>query len=77
MSAEQRFILVVSHAAQQATLEAAVQVCREIQAQGAIPVLRELEVAPVKELAPELTTLVTLDKDVTVTQIECAIVVGG
>lgn len=77
MSAEQRFILVVSHAAQQATLEAAVEVCLEIQAQGAIPVLRELEVAPVLELAPELTTLLTLDKDVTVTQIECAIVVGG
>jgi NAD+ kinase len=77
MSAEQRFILVISHAAQEATLEAAVLVCQEIQSQGAIPVLRELEIAPVKELAPELVSLVTLDKDVSVSQIECAIVVGG
>ncbi|MEY2698979.1 MAG: hypothetical protein RL720_935, partial [Actinomycetota bacterium] len=77
MSAENRFILVVSHAAQQATLEAAVQVCLEIQTQGAIPVLRELEVAAVRELAPELTTLVTLEKDLAVSQVECAIVVGG
>ena len=77
MSAAQRFILVVSHAAQQATLEAAVEVCQQIQSQGAVPVLRELEVAPVLELAPELTSLVTLEKDVAVTQIECAIVVGG
>lgn len=77
MSAAQRFILVVSHAAQQATLEAAVEVCQQIQSQGAVPVLRELEVAPVLELAPELTSLVTLEKDVQVSQIECAIVVGG
>ena len=77
MSAAQRFILVVSHAAQEATLEAAVEVCQQIQSQGAIPVLRELEVAAVTELAPELSSLVVLEKDVAVTKIECAIVVGG
>lgn len=77
MSAAQRFILVVSHAAQEATLEAAVEVCQQIQSQGAIPVLRELEVAAVTELAPELSSLVVLEKDVAVSQIECAIVVGG
>ncbi|MEY4533215.1 MAG: hypothetical protein RI926_984 [Actinomycetota bacterium] len=77
MSAAQRYILVVSHAAQQATLEAAVHVCQQIQQQGATPVLRELEVAAVLELAPELTSLVTLDNDVSVSEIECAIVVGG
>lgn len=77
MSAAERYILVVSHAAQQATLEAAAEVCQQIQAQGATPVIRELEVTPVRELAPELTSLKVLDEDVTVSQIECAIVVGG
>lgn len=77
MSASHRYILVISHAAQQETLEAAVEVCQQIQAQGATPVIRELEKAPVLELAPELTALKVLDKDVAVTEIECAIVVGG
>lgn len=77
MSAAQRFILVVSHAAQQTTLEAAVEVCHEIVLQGATPVLRDLEVSAVSALAPDLSTVLVLDRDVTVSDIECAIVVGG
>lgn len=77
MSALERYILVVSHATQQATLEAAVEVCQQIQAQGAVPVIRELELSAVLELAPELTSLQVLEKQVPVSDIECAIVVGG
>ena len=77
MSAHDRYILVVSHATQQATLEAAVEVCQQIQSQGAVPVIRELELSAVLELAPELTLLKVLEKHVPVTEIECAIVVGG
>lgn len=77
MSAHDRYILVVSHATQQATLEAAVEVCQQIQSQGAVPVIRELELSAVLELAPELTSLKVLEKNVPVTEIECAIVVGG
>ncbi len=77
MSSAPRYILVVSHAAQQETLEAAVEVCQQIQQQGAVPVLRELERTPVLDLAPELTELKVLETDVAISQIECAIVVGG
>jgi NAD+ kinase len=77
MSAAQRYILVVSHAAQQATLEAAVEVCQQIQAQGATPVLRDLEVVAVISQDPELASLLVLERDVDVSDIECAIVVGG
>jgi NAD+ kinase len=72
-----RYILVVSHAAHQATLEAAVEVCQQILSQGATPVLRDVERSPIIHANSELTDLPVLDKDVPMSQIECAIVVGG
>ena len=72
-----RYILVVSHAAHQATLEAAVEVCQQILSQGATPVLRDVERSPIIHASSELTDLPVLDKDVPMSQIECAIVVGG
>jgi NAD+ kinase len=74
---EQRFILVVSHAAQEQTLQSAVAVLRQLLSEGVTPVLREVELAPVRAAAPELAAIAILSKDVTVDQIECAIVVGG
>jgi NAD+ kinase len=73
----QRFILVVSHAAQEQTLQSAVAVLRQLLSEGVTPVLREVELAPVRAAAPELAAIAILGKDVTVDQIECAIVVGG
>ena len=72
-----RNILVVSHAAQQQTLEAAIAVCRELVAQGATPVLREIELDPILKSDASLSDLPVLDKDIPITDIECAIVVGG
>jgi NAD+ kinase len=72
-----RHILVVSHAAQQATLEAAIDVCHKILSQGATPVLRDVERSPIVHADSGLKDLPVLDKDVPMSQIECAIVVGG
>lgn len=72
-----RHVLVVSHAAHQATLEAAVEVCHQIMSQGAKPVLRDVERSPLIHADSQLTQLPVLDKDVSMSQIECAIVVGG
>ncbi|MEY4102147.1 MAG: hypothetical protein RIR88_281 [Actinomycetota bacterium] len=74
---QQRYILVVSHAAQEETLESAVAVLRQLVAEGVTPVLREVELAPVIAVASELANIAVLGTDVAVEQIECAIVVGG
>jgi NAD+ kinase len=74
---QQRHILVVSHAAQQETLEAAVSVLRLLDAEKVIPVVRDVELQPVTDAAPELASIAVLERDVAVTEIECAIVVGG
>jgi NAD+ kinase len=74
---EQRYILVVSHAAQEQTLESAIAVLRQLVAEGVTPVLREVELAPVLASAPELAGIAILGADVAVDSIECALVVGG
>ena len=74
---QQRYILVVSHAAQEETLESAVAVLRQLVAEGVTPVLREVELAPVIAVASELANIAVLGTDVAVEKIECAIVVGG
>lgn len=74
---QSRHILVVSHAAQQLTLEAAVEVCQQLLAQGATPVLRDIEREPIIQADSSLSSLAVLEKDVAIDQIECAIVVGG
>lgn len=74
---QQRFILVVSHAAQEETLEAAVSVLRLLAAQGVTPVVRDVELQPVVEAAPELASVAVLERDVAIADIESAIVVGG
>jgi NAD+ kinase len=74
---DQRYILVVSHAAQEQTLESAIAVLRQLVSDGVTPVLREVELAPVLASAPELAGIAILGTDVAVDNIECAIVVGG
>jgi len=74
---KQRYILVVSHAAQEQTLQSAIAVLRQLVSEGVTPVLREVELAPVRAAAPELASIAILGSDVEVDKIECAIVVGG
>lgn len=73
----QRYILVVSHSTVPETLQAAVQVCRQLMDQGVNPVLRDLERDAILAAAPEFSQLPVLDSDVEFSQIECAIVIGG
>jgi NAD+ kinase len=77
MSHGTRYILVVSHAAQSAPLEASVEVCRLLRDAGVVPVLREVELAAVAAVAPDLDSIAVLENDVSIAEIECAIVVGG
>lgn len=77
MSQGTRYILVVSHATQAAPLEASVQVCRLLRDAGVVPVLREVELAAVAAVAPDLDSIAVLENDVSIAEIECAIVVGG
>ncbi len=77
MSHGTRYILVVSHATQEAPLEASVQVCRLLRDAGVVPVLREVELAAVSAVAPDLDSIAVLENDVSIAEIECAIVVGG
>lgn len=77
MSEGTRYILVVSHAAQAAPLEASVEVCRLLRDAGVVPVLREVELAAVAAVAPDLDSIAVLEHDVAIAEIECAIVVGG
>lgn len=77
MSNGTRYILVVSHATQAAPLEASVEVCRLLRDAGVVPVLREVELAAVAALAPDLDSIAVLENDVSIAEIECAIVVGG
>ena len=77
MSHGTRYILVVSHATQAAPLEASVEVCRLLRDAGVVPVLREVELAAVAAVAPDLDSIAVLEHDVAIAEIECAIVVGG
>jgi NAD+ kinase len=77
MTESTRYILVVSHAAQAAPLEASVEVCRLLRDAGVVPVLRELERDAVAAVAPDLDSIAVLESDVAIAEIECAIVVGG
>ncbi len=72
-----RHILVVSHTGRQDSLAAAVQVCRQLSAEGVIPVLKSDEHADILAQAPELGSLAILGDPVTVGELELVIVLGG
>lgn len=72
-----RHILVVSHTGRQESLAAAVQVCRQMIAEGVIPVLKPDEYADVLAQAPELQTLAVLGDPIGVEELELVIVLGG
>ncbi|MDJ0325256.1 NAD kinase [Cryobacterium sp. PH31-AA6] len=73
-----RHILVVAHTGRQDSLEAAVTVCQQLLAAGAVPVLAGNERADLLASCPELDSqLATLHVNVDVTDLELVIVLGG
>ena len=73
-----RHILVVAHTGRQDSLEAAVTVCQQLLAAGAVPVLAGNERADLLASCPELDSqLATLHDTVDVTDLELVIVLGG
>ena len=72
-----RNFLVVSHTSQPDSLEASAEVCRLLRSAGAIAVLRDTERDAVVAVAPDLADLAVLGSQVDVSDVECAIVLGG
>jgi NAD+ kinase len=73
-----RNILVVAHTGRQDSLEAAVTVCQQLLAAGAVPVLAGNERADLLAFSPDLDSqLAILHDTVDVTDLELVIVLGG
>src|SRR5262245_13288677 len=75
--ADDRHILVVAHTGRRDSLEAGVQVCRQLLDAGLMPVVSPDEYDDFPMAAPELERLAKLGDDVMVEQLELAIVLGG
>lgn len=72
-----RYMLVVAHTGRQESLDAAVSVCRQLQAAGVTPVMKLDEHDDVSLTAPELGAIAVLGETVATGDIELAIVLGG
>lgn len=77
MSGQQRSILVVAHALRDDTVEAATRVIRALHDAGAQPVLAAEDREELAARRAEFASTAALGTDVTVTDIELAIVLGG
>ncbi|WP_158867809.1 NAD kinase [Leifsonia sp. AG29] len=77
MGAATRYILVVAHTGRQDSLEAGVQVCRQLLAAGVVPVLSEDERRDLLTADPGLGTVAVLGEDVQASELELVIVLGG
>lgn len=73
---DERHILVVAHTGRADSLEAGVQVCRQLLEAGLTPVISSDEVADIMAVAPELKVVV-LGVDVASHELELVIVLGG
>lgn len=74
----ERHILVVSHTGRGESLEAALQVCRQLfAAAGVVPVLSPDECRDLRAYAPELENLEVLDDDVRAADLDLVVVLGG
>ncbi|HEV7742100.1 MAG TPA: NAD kinase [Pseudolysinimonas sp.] len=71
-----RHILVIAHTGRPDSLEAGIQVCRQLSAAGLVPVISEDEVADMMGAAPDLNVAV-LGADVATHELELVIVLGG
>jgi NAD+ kinase len=73
----ERHILVVSHTGREQSLDAAVQVCRQLIESGVIPVLKADEHADIVAKAPDLGPMSILGDPIQVGALELVIVLGG
>jgi NAD+ kinase len=74
---EARHILIVAHTGRADSLDAAVQVCRQLLGAGIRPVLYGDEHAEVLEAAPDLDPVELLGSTVQISDLELVIVLGG
>ena len=72
-----RHVLIVAHTGREDSLEAAVTVCRQLQAAGLTPVLSADEYDDLLRYAPDLTPVAMLGEQVTIQELEVVIVLGG
>ncbi|CAM5516057.1 NAD kinase [Leifsonia shinshuensis] len=73
----QRYILVVAHTGRQDSLDAGVQVCRQLISAGVVPVLSEDERRDLLAAAPDLDAVAVLGDEVQASDLELVIVLGG
>lgn len=73
----ERFMLVVSHTGRSDSLAAAVEVCRQLEAAGVVPVATAEDRLDILAHAPELRGVAILDDPVAIGDLELAIVLGG
>ncbi len=73
----QRYILVVAHTGRQDSLDAGVQVCRQLLSAGVVPVLSEDERRDLLAAAPDLDAVAVLGDEVQASDLELVIVLGG
>ncbi|MDP3207575.1 MAG: NAD(+)/NADH kinase, partial [Rhodoglobus sp.] len=73
----ERHILVVAHTGREDSVEAAITVCRQLIADGLVPVLSADEYAHIMQAAPDLTPLALLGEAVQLGDLELVIVLGG
>lgn len=74
---DERHILVIAHTGRPDSLEAGVQVCRQLLDAGLTPVVSADEHAELLAAAPELAPLALLGDDVAKHDLELVIVLGG
>jgi NAD+ kinase len=72
-----RHILVVAHTGREESLDASIQVCRQLQAAGLTPVLSRDEFDDIVAAAGLLEPVLILEEDVQVGDLEIVIVLGG
>jgi NAD+ kinase len=74
---ERRHLLVVAHTGRPDSLDAGVQVCRQLIAAGLVPVVSADERDDLLVAAPDIAPLHLLDVDVAKKELELVIVLGG
>ena len=74
---DSRHLLVVAHTGRDESLQAGVQVCRQLIAAGLVPVVSDDERAGLLAAAPDLEPLHLLGVDVATAELELVIVLGG
>lgn len=72
-----RHMLVVAHTGRAESLDAAIEVCRRLIADGLIPALPTEEHDRIAEEAPDLAPVALLGRDVEIGDLELVIVLGG